>query len=282
MKFCSLKAPYSLRGWVGMPFALRNKDEVQPLERTPFNALVFCDGQRDLDNITISESMQHALLSFEKEGVVAFHEEPRALQPEQYYRYYDTRYFKSVMWSITGKCNFKCRHCYLDAPDAAFGEINTEEAFSIIDQMAECGICRVNLTGGEPLVRKDFWQLIDRLGQRDISIRQVYTNGWLLTEGMLDRFTGRGIKPEFCISFDGSGWHDWMRGVAGAEKSALRALNLCREKGFSTSVEMCIHKGNKDTLRESILRLAETGTRSIKVSDVINTDLWIKKSEGNE
>ena len=118
MRFCSLNPQYSLRGWIGMPFALRNKDSIKRLDRNEFNALILCDGQRDLDTIELSESIQNALRLFEKEGVVTFHEKSHLIQPEQYYRHYDTKYFKSVVWSITGRCNFRCRHCYLDAPGA--------------------------------------------------------------------------------------------------------------------------------------------------------------------
>ena len=264
-----------------MPFALRNKDSIKRLDRNEFNALILCDGQRDLDTIELSESIQNALRLFEKEGVVTFHEKSHLIQPEQYYRHYDTKYFKSVVWSITGRCNFRCRHCYLDAPGAAFGELSTEEAFSIIDQMAECGIHTIELTGGEPLVRKDFWELVDRLCANGISIDQVYTNGWLLTEEILDGFSRRDLKPEFSISFDGLGWHDWMRGTEGAEDAAFRAVRLCHDHGFPTNIEMCLHKGNRNTLRETVLKLAEAGTGSIKCSFVMNTPLWLEHSAGN-
>ena len=282
MRFYSLKPQCSLCGWIGMPYALRCKDHIRRLERDTFNALVLCDGQRDFDTIQINDNIQHALLFFEKEGIVEFHDEPRLLQPDQYYRFYDVRYFQNVLWSITGKCNYKCRHCYLEAPDAAFGEITTEEAFRIIDQMAACGICRVELTGGEPLIRIDFWQLVDRLCEHGITIDQIYTNGWLLTEKTLDNFSARHIKPEFIISFDGIGWHDWMRGIKGAEEDALRVIRMCKEKDFSVSAEMCIHEGNKHVLRESVLKLAAEGVRGIKVSNIVNNDLWLRNSEGRE
>ena len=282
MRFCSLKPQYSLRGWIGMPYALRSESSVKPLGRNEFNALLLCDGQRDLDSLTLSDEIRQALAFFEKESVIEFLEAPHELEPDQYYKHYDNRYFKDVFWSITGKCNFRCRHCYLDAPDAAFGEISTGEAFSIINQMVDCGISHVLLTGGEPFVRKDFWKIIDRLCENNIQIDQVYTNGWLLTEEVLDKFFEREQSPDFCLSFDGLGWHDWMRGVKGAEEAALRALQLCVDKGFSTSVEMCVHKGSMHSLRETVLKLAGIGVRSLKVSDIMSTDLWLMHSEGYE
>ena len=265
-----------------MPYALRHQSTVKHLSRDQFHALLLCDGQRDMDAAEISDEMKQALDAFEKEGIIEYHNDHCELQPDQYYKHYDNRYFNDVIWSITGKCNCRCRHCYLDAPKAAFGEISLEEAYSIIDQMAECGIYKVEITGGEPFVRKDFWEIADRLCQRNIDIEQIYTNGCLLTEAVLDLFAERNLKPDFCLSFDGLGWHDWMRGVKGAEKAALEAMKLCTDRGFHVTVEMCVHKANMKTLRDTILKLAEIGVSGIKVSDVMNTSLWLKHSEGYE
>ena len=99
----------------------------------------------------------------------------------------------------------------MDAPDAALGELSTRQAFNLIDQMKECGVLCVDITGGEPLVRKDFLQLVDRILSHKMVIRQIYTNGWMLNERMLEEFERREFKPEINISFDGVGWHDWMR-----------------------------------------------------------------------
>ena len=88
----------------------------------------------------------------------------------------------------------------MDAPDAVLGELSTEEALNMIDQMAECGVLRVDITGGEPLVRPDFWQLIDRILSYKMVIRQIYTNGWLLNENVLNEFERRGLRPEIRVA----------------------------------------------------------------------------------
>ena len=80
MKFCSLKERYSLRGWIGMPYALCCNHSAKPLNREQFHALLQCDGQRDLDNAGISDEMKQALDTFEKEGVIEYHDEPRELR----------------------------------------------------------------------------------------------------------------------------------------------------------------------------------------------------------
>lgn len=103
---------------------------------------------------------------------------------------------------------------------------------SIIPQLAECGIMNVNLTGGEPLVRDDFLEIVD---------------------GLLEC---RNIHPEFNMSYDGVGWYDWMRGIPGTEKAVDRAFALCRDMGFPTGAAMCLHRLNMHTIRESVNHLA--------------------------
>lgn len=109
----------------------------------------------------------------------------------------------------------------------------------------------------------------------------VYTNGWLLNDKVLDEFERRNLHPEFSISFDGIGWHDWMRGVPGAEEAAIRALQLCNKRGFSTNVEMCIHRGNQKILTQTFNLLNSLGVSRVKAGNVDMTELWHKHCEGN-
>ena len=280
MKYCYLSPQYKLRGWIGFPYALVYSGDVIRLSREEFNVLIACDGQTDMETIR-TEQIQNTLHSLEEKGFIRFSDKPRAIDPEQYYYHYDNRYIREVYWSITGRCNFRCRHCYLNAPDAEMGEMTHEEAMKVIDQIAECGVYHLLVSGGEPLVRKDFFSLIDHALEKRIQIDQIYTNGWLLTDKMLDEFDQRGIKPEFSISFDGVGWHDWMRGVQGAEQAVLDTLRRCKDRGFATSIETCIHRGNADTIRETVKMLSETGIQSIKFCEVCNTDLWKRNADGN-
>lgn len=281
--FYRLKPAYALRGWEKLSCVLVKRPEnmIQVLSQEKFQTLLLCDGETDWSECQASSVLNNTLSQCEKEGIVEACSAPCPLEPDQYYRFFNNRYVNMVFWSITGKCNFRCRHCFMDAPEGSLGELSTSEALGLIDQMAACGVLRVDLTGGEPFVRKDFWQLVDHILTYRMVIGKVYTNGWLLNERILDEFDRRGLKPDFSISFDGSGWHDWMRGISGAEEAVLRALNLCRDRGFKTDVEMCIHRGNQDSLPYTIEVLRRAGVTSIKASNVVQTDLWNRHSEGN-
>lgn len=281
--FYRLKPDYVLRGWDKMSWTLIKRPEnmVQTINQEQFQILVLCDGQTNLTEVLVERKMWETLKQCESNGFIELCESEQPLEEDQYYKYYDNRYVNMVFWSITGRCNFRCRHCFMDAPDGALGELSTEEALNLIDQMAACGVLHVDITGGEPFVRKDFWQLIDRILSYKIVIGTIYTNGWFLNEKILDELKIRGIKPRISISLDGVGWHDWMRGINGAERMAFRALSLCKERGIKTDVEMCIHRGNQNSLSKTIQALREVGVTDLKVSNVSPTELWRKNSEGN-
>lgn len=147
----------------------------------------------------------------------------------------------------------------MSAPDAKLGELDHESVMGIVQQLGECGVRSVTLTGGEPLVRRDFLEIVDALLERGIMIPTIYSNGRLVTDELLDALEARGIRPEFNMSYDGPGYHDWLRGVPGAEGYAEAAFLRCRERGFPTGAEMCIFGDNKNSLRESVRRLANWG-----------------------
>ncbi len=281
--YYSLKPEYLLRGWEGMAWMLvrRPENQLTALSREMFQTLLLCDGETELSAPDLDGETLAALREAEEKGFIQPGETPQPLAEDQYYRYYKNRYVNKIFWSVTGRCNFRCRHCYMDAPDGMLGELSTEEALEMIDQMAECGVLRVDITGGEPLVRKDIWQLIDRILSHHMVIRNFHTNGWLLDDEVLDGFERRGLHPLIAISFDGVGWHDWMRGRKGAEEDALRAMRLCQSRGFTVSVGMCIHRGNVSSLPATVEALRAVGVEDIKTANVDPTDLWNRHSEGN-
>lgn len=279
-----LNENYVLRGWIKQNAVLvrRPRNQTYPLKAEEFNLLTLCDGETDFDDIPLSPEQQDLLNLYIRRKAVTELNSPVPLEEDQVYRFYPNRFVSSVFWSVTGRCNYRCRHCYMDAPNGALGELSYEEAIDLIDQMADCGVLTVDITGGEPFVRKDIWRLIDRIVSHRMTIGVVYTNGWLLNERVLDQFEQRNLKPQISISFDGLGWHDWMRGVNGAEEAALKALLLCKKRGFPMDVELCVHRGNLPVLRETVNRLAEIGVTQLRFGNVSQTELWKCHSEGND
>ena len=236
--------------------------------------LMKCDGAHDIDPESLPEHLREFLNRAEKEGAVKKAGFLEFLSPKQEYKRYPAAYKRSVHWSVTGACNLKCRHCFMSAPHAKHGAPTHEQIIQIADSIAECGIYDVGITGGEPLIRADFLDIVSALTERNIRISTIYTNGWLVDEKLLDELEKRGQSPAFQLSYDGVGMHDFLRGVPGAEEKTISAIKLIRERGHSISVSMCVHRKNKDTLRETVKLLASLGVSSIKAGSMMELGEW--------
>ena len=280
--YYKLKDNFALRGWEKLPYALVNLDNgaTEFLNQEAMSALELCDGSVDLSVPFIPRASKEFVRNLEENGVVEQCRAGAGLAERQKYRKYPARYIRQAHWSVTGKCNFKCRHCYMSAPDAKLGELSHDTIMDIIQQLYDCGVMSVSITGGEPLVRKDFFEILDALLEHDIHVKTIYSNGALVNEKLLKALDARGIHPEFNMSYDGVGWHDWLRGIDGAEAIVDRAFALCRDMGFPTGAEMCLHEGNKHTLRESIKHMGSLGVRSVKTNPVADVGAWRENGYG--
>lgn len=120
------------------------------------------------------------------------------------------------------------------------------------------------------------------LSERKIKITQIYSNGFLVNDKLLDMLDSYGQKPEFNMSYDGDeGMHDWLRGIDRAGEIVLRAFDLCAERGFPIGSELCLHQKNKHLLRQSINTLAAHGVSNCKVNPVTETELWLRTTGEN-
>ena len=277
-----LKDDVLLRGWDKLPFAVvhaRTK-QVRFVSQSLMRTLEMCDGSWDFDSIFCSgEHSENAAELLERRFIEPC-EPGCGIEPEQQYRLYPNRFMQTVHWSITGRCNYRCQHCFMSAPEARYGELSHAAVLDIARQIGECGVPRVSLTGGEPLLRPDFLDIVAELTRQDVAITQLYTNGSLLTPEVLDGLKEQRQHPTVMLSFDGVGCHDWMRGVPGAEKAADAAMELCAEKGLKTHAQMVMHRDNAGALRATINHLAAMGCSSVRVGSVDDTGDWLRNGRG--
>lgn len=273
-----LKPGVLLRGWKDAEFCVEDErtGKLGALPEPLFRLARMSTGILDSESVMFSPQQRKELAVLARMGIVVESDGTQRLEDAQRYRTYNSNLIYQVHWSVTGRCNYRCRHCFLSAPSGSLGELPLDECLRIVDQMAECGVPRVSLTGGECLLRKDFWQIVDALGDAGIHLVAIYSNGKLVTSDVLDKLEARGLRPEFSMSFDGVGWHDWLRGVDGAEKDVVRAFKLCQERGFPTTSEMCLHRYNLGTIRESVALLGDLGVSSVKISPAVPLGEWLK------
>ncbi len=272
-----LNDKYRFRGWYRLPTGILDIEtkETSFFSKEQYITILKCDGAHDIDVSGLPEKDRELLESLKKADVIREARLWDFISPEQEYISYPARYKQRAHWSITGACNLKCRHCFMSAPHAKHGSPTHEQIINIADQLAECGVFSVGLTGGEPLIRSDFMEIIDALNEREIGVVDIYTNGWLVDEAFLDALEERRVHPHFQLSYDGIGMHDFLRGIEGAEERTINALKLLQERDYGVSVSMCLHKKNRDLLRESVKLLAKYGVESVKCGSMMELGEWM-------
>lgn len=161
-----------------------------------------------------------------------------------------------VAWEITRNCNLECVHCRAAATMGPYtGELDTEAGFRLLDQIAQLGEPIVILTGGEPLLRHDIFE-IAKYGTRKKLRMVMAPNGTLITDKIAKQLVDSGIK-RISISLDGSSKesHDQFRGVKGAFEGALNGIRHAKNAGIEFQINTTITKTNLDQI-PSIQKLA--------------------------
>ena len=138
-----------------------------------------------------------------------------------------------VFWELTKRCNLRCVHCRAEALDRGFeGEMTTDEARRVLDDIASFSSPIVVLTGGEPLMRADIFDIARYAKEKKLRTA-LATNGTLIDAAIAGMIKDAGIQ-RVSISLDGKNEssHDGFRGVAGSFRSAMNGARLLREHGL--------------------------------------------------
>ena len=160
-----------------------------------------------------------------------------------------TANLRLVAWETTRNCNLACVHCRASATLGPHsGELDTGEAFRLLDQIAEVAPAIVILTGGEPLMREDIFD-IAAYGTRR-GLRMVMApNGTLITVPIAEKLVTCGIR-RISISLDGATAesHDRFRQVPGAFDGAIQAMKIARQVGLEFQVNTTVTQTNLDQI----------------------------------
>jgi len=161
-----------------------------------------------------------------------------------------------VVWDFTHKCNLSCKHCYSNAGVSSQKELTTKEAVEVVDQLADFGVTALAFSGGEPLSRKDFFEVASHAVERGLYV-SVATNGTLLTKDNVKKLKQAKINYVE-VSIDGATaqTHDTFRGVPGAFDKAVAGLKNCVEADLCACIATTATKSNLSEM-PGILDLAE-------------------------
>ena len=163
---------------------------------------------------------------------------------------------RMIAWELTRGCNLACVHCRASSERGPYpGELTTDECLRVMDEIATESKPVIILTGGEPLLRPDIFDLA-RYGS-DKGFRMVMaTNGTLITEKTIKKMKSSGIQ-RISVSLDGpnSEMHDAFRRARGAFKGSLRGIEIAKKGGLEFQINTTITQANLHLIAE-ILHLA--------------------------
>jgi len=276
--YCILREDIALRSWKGIDRAyyVRGESMAHGLGRPQFEIMQLANGLHDIpESIELRRLAAAGLVLSCKKG-------EHTLSDWQKLKQYENRYFPFVHWMITGKCNYNCLHCFNCADNAPLmAEYSWEDAVRLMDEMRDCGVHGVGLTGGEPMLHPRFLDIVRGIHDRGMFVDKILTNGHFITQEKLDFLKAHGQRPLMKISFDGIGCHDWMRNHRGAEEAAMRAIRLCVKNGFPVMVQYNLNRRTMSKLLETACMLDEMGVRSLRILRTSESPRWKENGGGN-
>ncbi|WP_188484801.1 radical SAM protein [Cellulomonas carbonis] len=154
-----------------------------------------------------------------------------------------------MAWNYTYACNFNCSHCYSRAPWYP-KELDRQAYLDIADQMTSAGVFKVGLGGGEPLIRRDAIEVVEKLASGGVDTN-ITTNGWLVDENVAGRLSDAGLNSLY-VSIDGvdAATHDLFRRKNGSFDRAVSAISASVKMGLRVRLSTVVTRQNLRRLRD--------------------------------
>lgn len=162
-----------------------------------------------------------------------------------------------VIWNLIRRCNLTCKHCYsLSADHDYAGELATPEVFGVMDDLKSFGVPVLILSGGEPLLRPDLFEIAERARAMRFYVG-LSSNGTLIDAPLADRVAAAGFDY-VGISLDGIGaTHDRFRRLDGAFERSLAAVRHLHARGVKVGLRFTMTAMNAHDLG-ALLALMQT------------------------
>jgi MoaA/NifB/PqqE/SkfB family radical SAM enzyme len=199
----------------------------------------------------------------------------------------------SAWWIVTRACNLKCYYCFADARKRDPDEMDTAEAKAVLDDFAANGVMFVTFLGGEPLTRRDIYELVDY--STDLGIyTALLTNGLNVQERKIDQLVDAGLEM-IGVSIDSKdeAVHDAVRGVAGSLAGARGTIRHAVRRGLRTSVRIVVSEDSYPAIPDLFRWALDEGVEELillpmfmvgraaggaedRRADIIGKDLFLK------
>ena len=171
-----------------------------------------------------------------------------------------------VIWNLIRRCNLSCKHCYsISAPKDFPGELSTEEVFTTMDDLKQFGVPVLILSGGEPLLRPDIFDISRHAKEMGFYVG-LSTNGTKIDESNIEQIADIGYDY-VGISIDGiRETHDKFRHLEGAYDASMHAIRLCHQHGIKIGMRFTITQDNAHELPDLLNIMEREGVDKFYLS----------------
>ena len=174
---------------------------------------------------------------------------------------------KGLEWLVTGKCNADCIYCIYQKYKKEIDELNTQEASKLIQSISEIGTINVTISGGEPFLRRDLFELINEMRMRNIFVT-IITNGSRLNMRVARFLKKNDVKIKLSLDSMNPRVHDYLRGVQGLWEKASAGLNLLLKEEVETEVNTVITRHNFFELQQFYEKVVRSNIKRWNISIV--------------
>ena len=148
----------------------------------------------------------------------------------------------SVHFDITYRCNERCVHCYLDHDD--LGEMTTGEIEDVLDQLADAGVFFLALSGGEVLMRRDFFEIVEHARRRLFNVK-IKTNGVMIREPEARRLRQLGVEQvQISVYSHRPEVHDGITKLPGSLRRTIEAIRFLKLQGLKVTMANVLMTAN--------------------------------------
>jgi len=179
-------------------------------------------------------------------------------------RWFDAPPPDSIFWEITNECNLRCLHCVVSAERKHENELSTQEGLALLNEWRDMRVREITFSGGEPLIRKDFFQLAHAARRNNLAI-SLATNGTLITPAIADEL--KTLQASIQVSLDGSTSEIYSR-VRGSEiafDQAIKGIEILVRAGHEITIGTLISMHNVDDIPNMLKLVQRLGAKRFRL-----------------
>lgn len=241
----------------------------EELNQAAYFVLKLCDGYRTLEEVATELSGAYG----ESEDVILRRIEPMLSRYTDegllWWRSRRMTWWKlqppmAVLWDLTSGCNLKCRHCVVSAGPSCHDELGLEDCKRLIDEMSAFGVSQLIMSGGEPMLRPDFFDIAGYATSKNLSL-QVATNGTLIDEDAARELSRIGAFAQVSLDASGPEIHDYFRQVSGSWDRTIEGIRLLVKEKVPVTLASVVTSCNVDDIPKLYELAANLGVQTFRI-----------------